>query len=77
VQAENMDDFVAAVVKQLREIPLADHPEPVARVCLSPYPGEGVLRTIKQKIELVCRERNIDIQIEDEVPEQAGNSEGS
>jgi hypothetical protein len=66
VRAGSMSDFVAALVRQLRDIPLAERPDPMARICAFPYPGEGVLRTVQQKIQVVCAERGIDIRVEDE-----------
>jgi hypothetical protein len=69
IEANDMEEFVTHLVRHLREVPIADVSEPVIQIRKSPYPGEGVLRMVKQKLEIVAQQRAIEARIEDETTE--------
>ncbi len=68
VEAGEMDDFVTRLVKLLRDLPLVELDDPVIQIRGVPYPGEGVLRMVKQKLQTVLEQRGMDPRIEDETP---------
>jgi hypothetical protein len=51
IRAARMEDFNRELVRQLREVrPPADSEKPVVQVKQSPFPGENVLRRVRDKI---------------------------
>src|SRR5262245_13321507 len=54
IRAQNMTEFEKHLVQQLRRLSVpAEQKEPAAILVRVPFPGEGLLRRVKQKVESV------------------------